>query len=331
MTLEDTGRHPLFAGYSIRHPRPEDAGLLRELTAASDLAEFGEAEGYSIEEIQDEWSGIDLDRDAWLIFAPDGTLAGYSSVRDRRHVRLDTEVYVHPGHYGKGIGTTLIRLSEERAREHIPLAPEHARVVLYNWISGTNEAARTLLGRQGYVPMRYFRRMEIELDAPPPPPEWPAGISVRRFVPGEDERRYFEVSEEAMSDHWGHVHTEFETWKQRRMGATFDPSLWFMAEENGEPAGFMLGSVVEGIGWVDLLGVRRPWRKHGLGMALLRHAMHVFHQRGIRRVALGVDTESPTGATRLYERAGMHVAQQHATYGKELRPGEDLSALDDED
>jgi ribosomal protein S18 acetylase RimI-like enzyme len=56
-------------------------------------------------------------------------------------------------------------------------------------------------------------------------------------------------------------------------------------------------------------------------MALLRHAATTFHQRGIARMALGVDSASPTGATRLYERAGMHVAQQHATYGKILREG----------
>lgn len=329
--MNDTTEHlPLAAGYTVRHPVSDDAGPVHDLTAASDLAEFGEAEGYSIEEIQDEWSGIDLERDAWLVFAPDDLLVGYAYLRDRRHVRMDTEIYVHPEHFGQGIGTTLVRLTEERAREHIPLAPDDARVVLHNWISGTNEAARTLLEREGYAPVRYFRRMEVEPSSKPAPPEWPEGITIRSFVRGEDERRFFDVAEEAMSDHWGHIPAEFEDWKQRRLGATFDPDLWFIAEENGEPAGFMLGSVSEAIGWVDTLGVRRPWRKRGLGMALLRHAMQVFHQRGIKRMALGVDAESPTGATRLYERAGMHVAQQHATYGKELRPGDDIATLEED-
>jgi hypothetical protein len=40
---------------------------------------------------------------------------------------------------------------------------------------------------------------------------------------------------------------------------------------------------------------------------------------------LGVDSQNLTGATRLYERAGMHVALQHDTYEKELRPGVELS------
>ena len=45
----------------------------------------------------------------------------------------------------------------------------------------------------------------------------------------------------------------------------------------------------------------------GVGEALLRRAFYDLHARGLRRVGLGVDAESPTGATRLYERAGMTV------------------------
>lgn len=314
---------PLAPGYTVRAPRPDDVEAVQALTAVSDLHEFGEAEGYTIEEIRDEWDALDLGRDAWLVIAPDGSVAGYAYIRDRQHVRMDVEGYVHPEHYGNGIGTSIVRLSEERAREHIPLAPEGARVVLHNWVSGTNANACALLEREGYAAARYFMRMEITLDEPPAPPEWPQGVTLRTFEPG-DEHLFHRISEEAMSEHWGHVPLNFEDWKQRRMGSTFDPSLWFLALEGDEPAGFALCSISNEICWVDLLGVLRPWRKRGLGMALLRHALGEIHRRGLKRAALGVDTTSPTGATRLYERAGMQMAQQHATYGKELRPGEEL-------
>jgi mycothiol synthase len=218
-----------------------------------------------------------------------------------------------------------VRLSEARAHEHVSLAPPIARVVLHNWINGTNKAACTLLEREGYQPVRYFLRMEMALNETPVSPMWSEGIAVRTFEPG-DEQTYYAATEEAMSDHWGHVPLPFEDWKKRRMGSAFDPSLWFLAVEGDEPAGVALCSVSGAIGWVDILGVRRPWRKRGLGMALLRHALTEFHQRGMPRAVLGVDAASPTGATRLYERAGMHMTQQHATYGKELRPGEDITA-----
>jgi mycothiol synthase len=62
---------------------------------------------------------------------------------------------------------------------------------------------------------------------------------------------------------------------------------------------------------------------------LLSHAFHELFSRGMRRVGLGVDAESPTGAIRLYERAGMRVTQQYATYAKELRAGAELADVDE--
>ena len=71
--------------------------------------------------------------------------------------------------------------------------------------------------------------------------------------------------------------------------------------------------------------MRRPWRHMGLGMALLLHSFREFYRRGTHKVGLSVDSQNLTGATRLYERAGMHVARQYDTYQKELRPGVELS------
>jgi hypothetical protein len=61
-----------------------------------------------------------------------------------------------------------------------------------------------------------------------------------------------------------------------------------------------------------------------LGLALLYHAFAEFRRRGKKQVGLGVDAGSLTGATRLYLKAGMHVAQQSSLYEVELRPGQEL-------
>ena len=71
-------------------------------------------------------------------------------------------------------------------------------------------------------------------------------------------------------------------------------------------------------GWIGAIGVREPWRKRGLGLALLHHAFADWFRRGVTTVALGVDAENPTGATRLYERAGMHVAYEAIVFQKAL-------------
>ncbi|PZS06316.1 MAG: hypothetical protein DLM70_05260, partial [Chloroflexi bacterium] len=85
--------------------------------------------------------------------------------------------------------------------------------------------------------------------------------------------------------------------------------LWFLAEDRstGDISGLCLCQVVPRLVWVSNVAVRPPWRSRGLGLALLRHAFAEYERRGMRRVELSVDSESPTGAPRLYERAGMHV------------------------
>jgi ribosomal protein S18 acetylase RimI-like enzyme len=79
------------------------------------------------------------------------------------------------------------------------------------------------------------------------------------------------------------------------------------------------------MGYVMSLGVRRSWRRKGVALALLHHTFGEFRSRGKTKVALDVDAHSLTGATRLYEKAGMHMQRQSVVYEKELRPGIDLS------
>jgi GNAT superfamily N-acetyltransferase len=103
------------------------------------------------------------------------------------------------------------------------------------------------------------------------------------------------------------------------------PDLQFLAMAGDTIAGMALCRYLEDFGWVDVLGVRRPWRKQGLGLALLHHAFGEFYRRGTADVGLGVDSQSLTGATRLYARAGMHPLVHYDVYEKELRPGIELA------
>ncbi len=75
------------------------------------------------------------------------------------------------------------------------------------------------------------------------------------------------------------------------------------------------------LGLDRLVGVRPAWRGRGLGLALLHESFRRFRRTGETTVALGVDAENPTGATRLYERAGMRVLWQADVWQKELRAG----------
>ena len=315
-------------GYAVRRPTMEDLGAVADFLVAVTVGEFGEPD-YSEEDLRDEWAEMDLGGDAWLVVAPDGGIVGYTSVSHREHVRVDADGYVHPGHEGRGIGTFLVRATEARGREHVPLAPTGARVVMNNGVNGRNLAARRLLEGEGYAAARYFWRMVTDLGEAPVAPDWPVGIAVRTVASEADERATFAALDEAFRDHWGYVRTTFETWERRMKGDRYDPSLWFLAFDGAEVAGAALCRYNLEMGWVDSLGVRPAWRQRGLGRALLRHAFAEFQRRGWRRAALGVDSANETGATRLYEGAGMHADRQYAAYQKELRSGVEQSPVAD--
>ena len=211
------------------------------------------------------------------------------------------------------------------------LAPQDARVVVQHYVNAENEGARRLLEARGYEPVRGVYVMETELDEPPPPPRPPENVSIRPFVPGQDERATHEAVEDAFRDLWGRPRNTFESFLRETEKASFDPSLWFLARDGDEIAGVVLGKVLEDQGWVTVVGVRRAWRKRGLGLALLRHAFAEYRRRGVRKVGLSVDAESITGAPRLYGRAGMRVKESYVIYLKELRPGRDLGVRFEED
>jgi mycothiol synthase len=162
----------------------------------------------------------------------------------------------------------------------------------------------------GFEPVRHSYRMEIELSGDARTPVWPDGVAVRNVADDEHQRVYEAVIEvwqdtndplDETYEEWAHWHVE---------PATYDPSLWFLAHDGAELAGFSLcrqDPVDPNAGYVAMLGVRKPWRRLGLGEALLVHSFAEFRRRGYTRGTLGVDASSVTGATRLYERAGMRV------------------------
>lgn len=304
----------LSAPYHIRPVSVKDLQPTLAMLQEAQITEYGEPE-QGAEDLADEWHRLHLETDTWLVTLPDGHPVAYATLDEMSPGRLVADGTVHPAHVGRGLGALLLRLTEGRAR---CMAVEKGwdTPVLYNHVNGHNPAACHLMKAQGYTPVKSFWRMSIEMESPPPEPTWPEGITVRTFVPGQDERATFEAYDESFSSLPGHPAGLYERFAERFTSLLFDPSLWFLAEAEGEIVGISLCNSFEGMGWVRNLGVRDAWRKQGLGLALLQHSFVQFYRRGYRRVALGVDSTNPTGATRLYERAGMRQIRLHIRYEK---------------
>ncbi|HLO34171.1 MAG TPA: GNAT family N-acetyltransferase [Anaerolineales bacterium] len=315
----------LGAGLKLRRAQWADVKPIAQLILDVCTADGDPTVAVTVEELEREWKspGFDLEKNVWLVETADGRIVGYEEFNNRYvHASLMGDGYVHPEYQGLGIGTTMLRALEARARAEMELAQPDLRVFIRNGMMTGDTVSRQMHETEGYRPIRFSWRMEIKLQELPRLPTWPAGIELRPFLLEQHNHAVFEAHEEAFSDHWGHTPGTFERWQHHMTGrADLDPSLWFIAWDGDQIAGYSLCRYRTGIGWVGTLGVRRAWRKRGLGETLLLHSFGEFYKRGMQTIGLGVDAQNPTGATRLYKKAGMQVAAEYVIYEKELRSG----------
>jgi mycothiol synthase len=273
---------------------------------ADDERSFGRPIQVGVHEIH-EWAGAaDLARDSWLYEDDDGALAvGWVDVNGDVGTGVGV---VHPRAKGRGLGPQLVDRSERALQGRVRR--------IHQFAIGNDDAAHRLFERRGYRNARTFFEMAIDLDGRPEPP---SDVSIETLQEGEA-RAFHDALDEAFQDHWEHTSRDFdEWWEWRRSSPNFDPTLWCLVRDGDEIAAVARSEANRnGGGYVGHLAVRRPWRGRGYAKALLLHTFREFYDRGITRVTLGVDAESPTGATHLYERVGMHVEAENVVFEKDL-------------
>jgi mycothiol synthase len=299
---------PAETTFTFRRPVAGDLAAAARVVAAEEQGVRG-GSTWGVAETRDWWNGSDLG-ESWIAEAEGEAVAiGMLVYRPERTICW---VSVDPRYNGRGLATELLARGERRARE---LGAERLSVGMF----AENEAAARLFEELGFREVRHFFQMRVDFDHAPEPPVWPPGITVSTFR-REDARAFKAALEEVFAEEWGHQQMSYEEWLERRVEAPeADHSLWFVARDGDEMAGVLRGEANKhGGGFVAALGVRRAWRRRGLGLALLRHAFGEFHRRGLPHASLGVDAENPTGATRLYERAGMRVEKEDVVFEKEL-------------
>jgi mycothiol synthase len=287
---------------TLRPPRDDEFDAMLALMNAHQLAAFGEAD-VTADELR-SWltaPSVVIERDI-RVLERDGRLVGYADVDGTREdpPLWWCDVKVAPDVAADEVVPELVAWLDERAetgRLRVWTSDEDARVV---------DAFATL----GFVPVRHSYRMEIDLAGDEREPTWPDGISVRTATEA-DHRLVYSTVIEVWQDTNDTYDETFEEWAHWLIESpSYDPSIWFLALAGDELAGFSIcrqDPNDSNAGYVGMLGVRRAWRRQGLGEALLLRSFAEFRRRGLTRGTLGVDASSATGATRLYERAGMSV------------------------
>ncbi len=147
---------------SARHPSFGDAAEVADLLRFCEPDEAERAE-ITEEAIRQAWQNMQLPADAWVIATRQGQLVGYADVRNSEAGQYTLTLYVHPDYRGRGIGTLLIWLAEERARQMLLDLAVETHVTLSITVSCLGQSACRLLEREGYTHTRSFWRLMIDM------------------------------------------------------------------------------------------------------------------------------------------------------------------------
>ena len=316
MTLPD--------GYTVRPATEADVDAMLHVAISYDVADFGRPDT-DREHLEDGFrvAGFDVERDTWLIVDRRGRAAAFGMIGMEQAAVLEAFGRVHPDHTGRGLGSFVVAAMEERASE---LADGGGvELLLHQGVTSTDAAARRMRDERGYRPARYFWHMERALHRSDLVlhPNGPAPL-VRAPEGPEEERAARLALDDAFRGHWGVEPWALDDWRDHLAAMS---GAVLLAFEHDEVAGVVTFMPIptSASGWIEELGVREAWRGRGYGALLLRHAFASLVELGMREVRLNVDAGNATGATRLYERVGMHVRREWLVYEKRLGRGEEAA------
>jgi mycothiol synthase len=314
----------------LRNYQAGDEPAILELFKAADEADQAER-GLSAADLQEWMTGPGINPQSDFFIAEAGNLpVGFIGVdalpgKNEAHNAFCNGV-VHPRYRRRGIGVTLMQAAEARARElmrdYLPGLPKR----LNTFCRDFQAANKALYESREMAPARYFFTMQRDLSAELPTAPLPEGLVVRAFQAGEEEAAYT-AFDEAFRDHWGYEPLPFEIFRHEFLDAPhFRPELWLLAWDGDQVAGFNFNVVnpdyIERVGRkegiIAEVGVRRPWRKRGLATALLARSLRVLREAGMDYAMLGVDTQNPHKAVRLYENVGFYEMRRNVVYRKTL-------------
>jgi mycothiol synthase len=332
-TETTTGLELTFRPWHRERDVEEMAALANAANRADGVDEHESAEGLLNRFIRDD-DHFAAERDLVLV-EHHGTLVAHASTFwvDTRDGLREHRVHatVHPDWIRRGIGHRVLAWLEARARTSLTEHRTEAPAFFGTWCPEARVAKRELIEAAGYRQVRWFFEMErTGLDAVDGP-AMPEGLETRPI--GTDRaslRRLFDADAEAFQDHWGGfaaTDARFAEWVDE---PDMDPSLFVVAWDGDEIAGASINAIYRHDneafgrrrGWLDSVFVRRPWRRRGLGAALVACSLVVLRDAGMDTAMLGVDAENPTGALGIYERAGFTVATRSAAYRKPMGPVE---------
>lgn len=252
-----------------------------------------------------------------------GNLIGYGNTEwheeENGHCLHNIDLFLPAEWRGCGLELAMQRQMESSLHAVVTNDPSNVQHCLFSKVPETWQARVEMLRFLGYAPVRYYFEMQRSLmEGFLPEVVLPPGLTVRPPLP-QHYRAIWEAGEECFRDQKDYVAPTKESYRTWVETPGLDPSLWLVAWDGEQVAGAAINVIYEGTwGETDDLFVRRPWRKQGLGRALLVGSLHLFKARGLITAGLGVDAENVSGALSLYEKLGYRPYQLQVAYRKPM-------------
>jgi mycothiol synthase len=245
-----------------------------------------------------------------LLLHAEDQLVGYAQLEDTDPVEAPVgELVVHPGQRGRGHGRRL-------GQELLALSGRRLRV----WAHGGHPGARHLAQLLGLTLFRELRQLRRPLDGfADAEVRLPAGVTVRTFVPGEDDAAWLALNAEAFAHHPEQGGLTQRDLDDRKAEPWFEPAGFFLAEREGRLVGFHWTKVhsAEQLGEVYVLGVAPGEQGGGLGGALTTIGLrHLARERGLPIAMLYVDADNAP-AMAVYARLGFTTHEADLMYRTE--------------
>ncbi|MFH1445990.1 MAG: GNAT family N-acetyltransferase [Chloroflexota bacterium] len=242
-----------------------------------------------------------------------------------KHYIFSTFFFLVPKWRKKGLEKAILHWAEDHLRAIAAQHPGDSERYFETYGSEFEIEKNKLFESEGYIPVRYAFSMSRPLDMIPEA-ELPEGIETRPAKP-EHYKQIWQAEMEAFRDHWGYVEPTEKDYQRFISSPQFQPEYWQVAWDGDEVVGMVLNFVDEKEnkeykrkrGYTEGISVRRPWRRLGIAKALIVRSMQMFKNMGMEEVALGVDTQNPTGALRLYSNLGYQVYKKFTNYRKAMK------------
>lgn len=269
----------------------------------------------------------DYKPEGYLVAHLDGKMVAYggTTIDSKRQESKYSDAYIGfkvvPEHRDRGIEQHLVNHGLDYLRSR---NIRNARF----WFSGTGDWRHDVAKEFKARDIRHGYRMIYDGAEEPPEADIPAGYELKSVMVGEstveEMTEFVDAFNECFVDHWNFSGARLGHFLKFREDEKEHSRIWTLWRGDDIVAVLMCEVDVrynehagEKTGWVNILGVKRPHRRNGIGRALLSTGMHWLREEGMAVLYLGMDAEN-SKALGLYTSLGYRVDQESITYELEL-------------